>query len=83
MQGQHKAFVEPQEALIDLFFFLPQNPDSHGYDKDPVVDLWNMRVVFFFGFSVVLVLGSTFIAYLPDYRCMGGVQESGMGGGGG
>uniref|UniRef100_A0A452U040 NADH dehydrogenase [ubiquinone] 1 beta subcomplex subunit 11, mitochondrial n=1 Tax=Ursus maritimus TaxID=29073 RepID=A0A452U040_URSMA len=45
-----------------------KNPDSHGYDKDPVVDLWNMRVVFFFGFSVVLVLGSTFIAYLPDYR---------------
>uniref|UniRef100_A0A7N5JJL3 NADH dehydrogenase [ubiquinone] 1 beta subcomplex subunit 11, mitochondrial n=2 Tax=Ailuropoda melanoleuca TaxID=9646 RepID=A0A7N5JJL3_AILME len=45
-----------------------KNPDSHGYDKDRVVDLWNMRVVFFFGFSVVLVLGSTFIAYLPDYR---------------
>ncbi|XP_006898962.1 PREDICTED: NADH dehydrogenase [ubiquinone] 1 beta subcomplex subunit 11, mitochondrial [Elephantulus edwardii] len=45
-----------------------KNPDSHGYDKDPVVDLWNMRIVFFFGFSVVLVLGSTFVAYLPDYR---------------
>ncbi|XP_037677286.1 NADH dehydrogenase [ubiquinone] 1 beta subcomplex subunit 11, mitochondrial [Choloepus didactylus] len=45
-----------------------KNPDSHGYDKDPVVDLWNMRVVFFFGFSIVLVLGSTFVAYLPDYR---------------
>uniref|UniRef100_A0A8C7BF95 NADH dehydrogenase [ubiquinone] 1 beta subcomplex subunit 11, mitochondrial n=1 Tax=Neovison vison TaxID=452646 RepID=A0A8C7BF95_NEOVI len=45
-----------------------KNPDSHGYDKDPAVDLWNMRVVFFFGFSIVLVLGSTFIAYLPDYR---------------
>uniref|UniRef100_G1M2Z7 NADH dehydrogenase [ubiquinone] 1 beta subcomplex subunit 11, mitochondrial n=1 Tax=Ailuropoda melanoleuca TaxID=9646 RepID=G1M2Z7_AILME len=52
-----------------------KNPDSHGYDKDPVVDLWNMRVVFFFGFSVVLVLGSTFIAYLPDYRCMGCLRE--------
>lgn len=63
--------MEPQEALTDLFLFLPQNPDSHGYDKDPAVDLWNMRVVFFFGFSIVLVLGSTFIAYLPDYRCMG------------
>ncbi|XP_006864296.1 PREDICTED: NADH dehydrogenase [ubiquinone] 1 beta subcomplex subunit 11, mitochondrial isoform X1 [Chrysochloris asiatica] len=48
-----------------------KNPDSHGYDKDPVVDTWNMRVVFFFGFSIVLVLGSTFVAYLPDYRFMG------------
>ncbi|XP_075394324.1 NADH dehydrogenase [ubiquinone] 1 beta subcomplex subunit 11, mitochondrial [Tenrec ecaudatus] len=45
-----------------------KNPDSHGYDDDPVVDLWNMRVVFFFGVSIVLVLGSTFVAYLPDYR---------------
>uniref|UniRef100_A0A8D2HJE6 NADH dehydrogenase [ubiquinone] 1 beta subcomplex subunit 11, mitochondrial n=1 Tax=Urocitellus parryii TaxID=9999 RepID=A0A8D2HJE6_UROPR len=45
-----------------------KNPDSHGYDKDPVVDLWNMRVIFFFGVSIVLVLGTTFVAYLPDYR---------------
>ncbi|XP_036918254.1 NADH dehydrogenase [ubiquinone] 1 beta subcomplex subunit 11, mitochondrial [Sturnira hondurensis] len=45
-----------------------KNPDSHGYDKDPVMDVWNMRVVFFFGFSIVLVFGSTFVAYLPDYR---------------
>ncbi|XP_049623334.1 NADH dehydrogenase [ubiquinone] 1 beta subcomplex subunit 11, mitochondrial [Suncus etruscus] len=45
-----------------------KNPDSHGYDKDPVVDTWNMRVVFFFGFSIVLVFGTTFLAYLPDYR---------------
>uniref|UniRef100_A0ABI7W8C7 NADH dehydrogenase [ubiquinone] 1 beta subcomplex subunit 11, mitochondrial n=1 Tax=Felis catus TaxID=9685 RepID=A0ABI7W8C7_FELCA len=52
-----------------------KNPDSHGYDRDPVTDVWNMRVVFFFGFSVVLVLGSTFIAYLPDYRCMGCPRE--------
>uniref|UniRef100_A0A8D0XB90 NADH dehydrogenase [ubiquinone] 1 beta subcomplex subunit 11, mitochondrial n=2 Tax=Sus scrofa TaxID=9823 RepID=A0A8D0XB90_PIG len=54
-----------------------KNPDSHGYDKDPIVDLWNMRVVFFFGFSIVLVLGSTFVAYLPDYRCMGCPREWG------
>ena len=27
-----------------------------------------MRVVVFFGFSIALVLGSTFVAYLPDYR---------------
>ncbi|XP_006097195.1 NADH dehydrogenase [ubiquinone] 1 beta subcomplex subunit 11, mitochondrial [Myotis lucifugus] len=45
-----------------------KNPDSHGYDKDPVVDVWNMRAVFFFGFSIVLVFGTTFVAYLPDYR---------------
>ncbi|KAL2768815.1 NADH dehydrogenase [ubiquinone] 1 beta subcomplex subunit 11, mitochondrial isoform 2 [Daubentonia madagascariensis] len=45
-----------------------KNPDSHGYDKDPVLDVWNMRVVFFFGFSIVMVLGGTFVAYLPDYR---------------
>ncbi|KAM5197531.1 NADH dehydrogenase [ubiquinone] 1 beta subcomplex subunit 11, mitochondrial [Hipposideros larvatus] len=45
-----------------------KNPDSHGYDNDPVVDVWNMRMVFFFGFSIVLVLGTTFVAYLPDYR---------------
>ncbi|XP_012332818.1 NADH dehydrogenase [ubiquinone] 1 beta subcomplex subunit 11, mitochondrial [Aotus nancymaae] len=48
--------------------FYETNPDSHGYDKDPVIDLWNMRVVFFFGVSIVLVLGSTFVAYLPDKR---------------
>ncbi|XP_048653479.1 NADH dehydrogenase [ubiquinone] 1 beta subcomplex subunit 11, mitochondrial, partial [Marmota marmota marmota] len=48
-----------------------KNPDSHGYDKDPVVDLWNMRVIFFFGVSIVLVLGTTFVAYLPDYRYKG------------
>ncbi|XP_045394479.1 NADH dehydrogenase [ubiquinone] 1 beta subcomplex subunit 11, mitochondrial [Lemur catta] len=45
-----------------------KNPDYHGYDKDPVLDVWNMRVVFFFGFSIVMVLGGTFVAYLPDYR---------------
>uniref|UniRef100_UPI001E1B568C NADH dehydrogenase [ubiquinone] 1 beta subcomplex subunit 11, mitochondrial n=1 Tax=Jaculus jaculus TaxID=51337 RepID=UPI001E1B568C len=45
-----------------------KNPDSHGYDRDPVVDVWNMRAVFFFGFSIVLVFGTAFLAYLPDYR---------------
>jgi NADH dehydrogenase (ubiquinone) 1 beta subcomplex subunit 11 len=44
-----------------------KNPDAHGYDEDPAVDAWNMRVVFFFGFSIVLVFGTTFVAYLPDY----------------
>ncbi|XP_008822317.1 NADH dehydrogenase [ubiquinone] 1 beta subcomplex subunit 11, mitochondrial [Nannospalax galili] len=45
-----------------------KNPDFHGYDRDPVVDVWNMRAVFFFGFSIVLIFGTTFVAYLPDYR---------------
>ncbi|KAL6037010.1 hypothetical protein STEG23_033544 [Scotinomys teguina] len=35
-----------------------KNPDFHGYDQDPVVDVWNMRAVFFFGFSIVLVFGT-------------------------
>ncbi|XP_032151563.1 NADH dehydrogenase [ubiquinone] 1 beta subcomplex subunit 11, mitochondrial-like [Sapajus apella] len=48
--------------------FYEKNPDSHGYDKDPVLDIWNTQPVFFFGVSVVLALGSTFVAYLPDYR---------------
>ncbi|KAM7321253.1 hypothetical protein ACRRTK_019345 [Alexandromys fortis] len=45
-----------------------KNPDFHSYDQDLVVDVWNMRAVFFFGFSIVLVFGTTFVAYLPDYR---------------
>uniref|UniRef100_UPI0014875A09 NADH dehydrogenase [ubiquinone] 1 beta subcomplex subunit 11, mitochondrial-like n=1 Tax=Arvicanthis niloticus TaxID=61156 RepID=UPI0014875A09 len=45
-----------------------KNPDFHGYDDDPKVDEWNMHSVFFFGFSIALVLGTTFVAYIPDYR---------------
>ncbi|KAK2096594.1 NADH dehydrogenase 1 beta subcomplex subunit 11 ndufb11 [Saguinus oedipus] len=45
-----------------------KNPDSHDYNKDPVLDVWKMQLVVFFGFSIILVLGSTFVAYLPDYR---------------
>ncbi|XP_026187974.1 NADH dehydrogenase [ubiquinone] 1 beta subcomplex subunit 11, mitochondrial [Mastacembelus armatus] len=45
-----------------------KNPDYHGFSKDdPVVDEWNMRVGFFFGISVALVIGGTFIHYLPDH----------------
>ncbi|XP_059189263.1 NADH dehydrogenase [ubiquinone] 1 beta subcomplex subunit 11, mitochondrial [Centropristis striata] len=44
-----------------------KNPDFHGFSSDPVVDEWNMRLGFFFGISVALVLGSTFIYYLPDH----------------
>ncbi|XP_074070902.1 NADH dehydrogenase [ubiquinone] 1 beta subcomplex subunit 11, mitochondrial [Macrotis lagotis] len=56
---------EPEKEDVNLY---EKNPDSHGFDEDPVTDLWNMRVVFFFGISVAIVLGSTFLAYLPDYK---------------
>ncbi|XP_046897134.1 NADH dehydrogenase [ubiquinone] 1 beta subcomplex subunit 11, mitochondrial [Hypomesus transpacificus] len=44
-----------------------KNPDYHGFSRDPVVDVWNMRLAFFFGISVAIVVGSTFIHYLPDH----------------
>ncbi|XP_033998608.1 NADH dehydrogenase [ubiquinone] 1 beta subcomplex subunit 11, mitochondrial [Trematomus bernacchii] len=44
-----------------------KNPDYHGFSLDPVVDEWNMRVGFFFGISVALVIGGAFIHYLPDH----------------
>ncbi|XP_068964820.1 NADH dehydrogenase [ubiquinone] 1 beta subcomplex subunit 11, mitochondrial [Petaurus breviceps papuanus] len=56
---------DPEKEDINLY---EKNPDSHGFDEDPFIDLWNMRLVFFFGVSVALVLGSTFLAYLPDYK---------------
>ncbi|XP_054980800.1 NADH dehydrogenase [ubiquinone] 1 beta subcomplex subunit 11, mitochondrial-like [Sorex araneus] len=45
-----------------------QHPDSHSSNQDPRLDLCNMQLVFFFGFSVLLVLGSTFLVYQPDHR---------------
>uniref|UniRef100_A0A3Q0RM05 NADH dehydrogenase [ubiquinone] 1 beta subcomplex subunit 11, mitochondrial n=1 Tax=Amphilophus citrinellus TaxID=61819 RepID=A0A3Q0RM05_AMPCI len=44
-----------------------KNPDYHGFSSDPVEDEWNMKLGFFFGISVALVIGGTFIHYLPDY----------------
>ncbi|XP_061556062.1 NADH dehydrogenase [ubiquinone] 1 beta subcomplex subunit 11, mitochondrial [Phycodurus eques] len=44
-----------------------KNPDYHGFSSDPVVDEWNMRIGFFFGISLCLVIGGTFIHYLPDH----------------
>ncbi|XP_061209559.1 NADH dehydrogenase [ubiquinone] 1 beta subcomplex subunit 11, mitochondrial [Neopsephotus bourkii] len=43
------------------------NPDYHGFSADPVADVHNMRAVFFAGVSIAIVLGSTFLHYLPDY----------------
>jgi len=45
-----------------------QNPDFHGFHhSDPFVDEWNMRLAFFFSISVVIVIGGTFVHYLPDH----------------
>ncbi|RXM35073.1 NADH dehydrogenase [ubiquinone] 1 beta subcomplex subunit 11, mitochondrial [Acipenser ruthenus] len=44
-----------------------KNRDFHGFHKDPQVDVWNMKVAFFFGISVAIVIGGTFIHYLPDH----------------
>ncbi|XP_074927387.1 NADH dehydrogenase [ubiquinone] 1 beta subcomplex subunit 11, mitochondrial [Chelonoidis abingdonii] len=45
----------------------PQNPDYHGFDADPMMDVWNMRLAFFFGISLCIVVGSTFLHYLPEF----------------
>ncbi|XP_041129190.1 NADH dehydrogenase [ubiquinone] 1 beta subcomplex subunit 11, mitochondrial [Polyodon spathula] len=44
-----------------------KNRDFHGFHKDPQVDVWNMKVAFFFGISVAIVIGGTFVHYLPDH----------------
>ncbi|KAM3844090.1 NADH dehydrogenase [ubiquinone] 1 beta subcomplex subunit 11, mitochondrial [Vipera latastei] len=45
-----------------------KNPDFHGFSEDPVVDVLNMRAAFFFGVSICLVLGTTYLYYLPDHK---------------
>ncbi|XP_053482000.1 NADH dehydrogenase [ubiquinone] 1 beta subcomplex subunit 11, mitochondrial [Ictalurus furcatus] len=44
-----------------------KNPDYHGFSDDPFVDEWNMRLAFFFSISMAIVIGGTFIHYLPDH----------------
>ncbi|KAL2103302.1 hypothetical protein ACEWY4_000170 [Coilia grayii] len=43
-----------------------ENPDYHGFSTDATADAWNMKLAFFFSVSVALVIGSTFVHYLPD-----------------
>ncbi|XP_061758366.1 NADH dehydrogenase [ubiquinone] 1 beta subcomplex subunit 11, mitochondrial-like [Nerophis ophidion] len=43
-----------------------KNPEYYGFSNDPEVDLINMRLAFFFGVSLCLVVGGTFLHYLPD-----------------
>ncbi|XP_067408412.1 NADH dehydrogenase [ubiquinone] 1 beta subcomplex subunit 11, mitochondrial [Emydura macquarii macquarii] len=58
---------EHEEDPTDMAAALRKNPDYHGFDPDPVMDVWNMRMAFFFGISVCIVLGSFFLHYMPDY----------------
>uniref|UniRef100_UPI001ED82DC8 NADH dehydrogenase [ubiquinone] 1 beta subcomplex subunit 11, mitochondrial n=1 Tax=Scatophagus argus TaxID=75038 RepID=UPI001ED82DC8 len=44
-----------------------KNPDYHGFSIDPEVDVWTMKLAFFFGISLALVVGGTYIYYLPDH----------------
>ncbi|XP_014857070.1 PREDICTED: NADH dehydrogenase [ubiquinone] 1 beta subcomplex subunit 11, mitochondrial [Poecilia mexicana] len=44
-----------------------KNPDFHGFSTDPEEDVRNMKMGFFLGISVALVIGGTFIHYLPDH----------------
>ncbi|KAM4021328.1 NADH dehydrogenase [ubiquinone] 1 beta subcomplex subunit 11, mitochondrial [Anomaloglossus baeobatrachus] len=43
-----------------------KNPDWHGFSDDPEQDVRNMRMVFFFGVSVCLVLAPIFVYYSPE-----------------
>ncbi|XP_077371332.1 NADH dehydrogenase [ubiquinone] 1 beta subcomplex subunit 11, mitochondrial [Festucalex cinctus] len=56
----------PSESHGEVSNFV-KNPDFHGFSSDPVIDEWSMRLAFFFGVSMCLVIGSTFIHYLPDH----------------
>ncbi|XP_043936211.1 NADH dehydrogenase [ubiquinone] 1 beta subcomplex subunit 11, mitochondrial [Protopterus annectens] len=44
-----------------------KNRDYHGFHEDPFIDVWNMRLAFFCGISVTIVIGGTFVHYLPDH----------------
>ncbi|XP_069785191.1 NADH dehydrogenase [ubiquinone] 1 beta subcomplex subunit 11, mitochondrial [Narcine bancroftii] len=52
----------PQEVML-----YDKNPDYHGFSADPYVDVWNMRLAFFCGISLAIVVGSVFVHYLPDH----------------
>uniref|UniRef100_A0A8C3F421 NADH dehydrogenase [ubiquinone] 1 beta subcomplex subunit 11, mitochondrial n=1 Tax=Chrysemys picta bellii TaxID=8478 RepID=A0A8C3F421_CHRPI len=56
-----------------------KNPDYHGFDPDPVIDLWNMRLAFFFGVSLCIVVGATFLHYLPDHGAGGRQTQAARG----
>uniref|UniRef100_A0A8C5MUY3 NADH dehydrogenase [ubiquinone] 1 beta subcomplex subunit 11, mitochondrial n=1 Tax=Leptobrachium leishanense TaxID=445787 RepID=A0A8C5MUY3_9ANUR len=63
---RRKETVQRAEPPLSYICLL-QNADWHGFSTDPHVDKWNMRMVFFCGISMSLVLGSVFLHYLPDH----------------
>ncbi|XP_072350232.1 NADH dehydrogenase [ubiquinone] 1 beta subcomplex subunit 11, mitochondrial [Scyliorhinus torazame] len=62
-QGQPLGYGDGEQPEVNLY---DKNPEYHGFSSDPVVDLWNMRLAFFFGISLAIVMGSVFVHYLPD-----------------
>ncbi|XP_030403046.1 NADH dehydrogenase [ubiquinone] 1 beta subcomplex subunit 11, mitochondrial [Gopherus evgoodei] len=58
---------QQHEEEEDMVAALRKNPDYHGFDADPVMDVWNMRLAFFFGISLCIVVGATFLHYLPEH----------------
>ncbi|XP_028309937.1 NADH dehydrogenase [ubiquinone] 1 beta subcomplex subunit 11, mitochondrial [Gouania willdenowi] len=63
MTELHHGPVQSEHGEVSPYV---KNPDYHGFSTDPVIDEWNMKVAFFFGISVVLVIGGTFLHYVPD-----------------
>ncbi|XP_036390061.1 NADH dehydrogenase [ubiquinone] 1 beta subcomplex subunit 11, mitochondrial [Megalops cyprinoides] len=61
-----RAHTKDSDGHVEVSAF-KKNPDYHGFSQDPYVDQWNMRMAFFFGISVAIVIGGTFIHYLPDH----------------
>ncbi|KAI4897147.1 hypothetical protein NFI96_015196 [Prochilodus magdalenae] len=61
---QPRAVEHEEHGEVNEF---QHNPDYHGFSSDPFVDEWNMRLAFFFGISMAIVVGGTFIHYLPDH----------------
>ncbi|XP_078393156.1 uncharacterized protein LOC144676662, partial [Cetorhinus maximus] len=57
------GYGDAQQPEVNLY---DKNPEYHGFSSDPVVDVWNMRLAFFFGVSLAIVMGSIFVHYLPD-----------------
>ncbi|XP_064415390.1 NADH dehydrogenase [ubiquinone] 1 beta subcomplex subunit 11, mitochondrial [Latimeria chalumnae] len=64
LREEHPASSLQEHQEVSMY---EKNRDYHGFHADPHVDVWNMRLAFFFGISVAIVLGSTFVHYLPDH----------------
>ncbi|KAH1180614.1 NADH dehydrogenase [ubiquinone] 1 beta subcomplex subunit 11, mitochondrial [Mauremys mutica] len=56
-----------EEDEGDMVLALRKNPDYHGFHPDPELDVWHMRLAFFFGISLCIVVGATFVHYLPEH----------------